>query len=90
MQLNYAARILILLLKPSLGGMRSYMEQQRLLEKAVETICGIAMTLTDDASSVVSSQCLFIGMFIVLSSSDSLLFVQVLIHWSSWAMYTRF
>ena len=60
-QLNCAARILLLLHKPSLGGRRGFMEQQQLLSKAVNTICGIAMTLSDDASSLMSSQCLFIG-----------------------------
>ena len=60
-QLNCAARILLLLHKPSLGGRRGFMEQQQLLLKSVHTICGIAAALTDDASSVMSSQCLFIG-----------------------------
>lgn len=61
MQLHCAARILILLHKPSLKGMREYMAQQRLLAKAVDTVCGIALTLTDAASSLMSSQCLYIG-----------------------------
>ena len=61
MQLHYSARILLLLHKPSLGGRRGYIEQQQLLGKAVDTICGIAMTLKDDASSLMSSQSLFIG-----------------------------
>lgn len=62
MQVYCAGRILILLHKPSLKGMREYMANQKLLAKAVDTVCGIAMTLTDDASSLVSSQCLYIGM----------------------------
>lgn len=61
MQLHCAARILILLHKPSLKGMREYMAQQKLLAKAVDTVCGIALTLTDAASSLMSSQCLYIG-----------------------------
>ncbi|RDW89677.1 hypothetical protein BP6252_01709 [Coleophoma cylindrospora] len=60
-QLHCSARILLLLHRPSFGGMRGYMEQQKLLAKAVDTICGIAMTLTDDAASVMSSQCLYIA-----------------------------
>ncbi|KFY88547.1 hypothetical protein V498_06740 [Pseudogymnoascus sp. VKM F-4517 (FW-2822)] len=61
MQVYCAGRILILLHKPSLKGMREYMANQKLLAKAVDTVCGIAMTLTDDASSLVSSQCLYIA-----------------------------
>ncbi|KAH8602912.1 hypothetical protein B0O99DRAFT_647720 [Bisporella sp. PMI_857] len=60
-QLNCAARILLLLHKPSLGGRREFMEQQHLVSKCINTICGIALTLTDDASSLMSSQCLFIA-----------------------------
>ncbi|OTA90672.1 hypothetical protein M434DRAFT_77549 [Hypoxylon sp. CO27-5] len=62
MQLFRSAQILILLHKPSLGGIRGYAEQQRLMEAAASTICRIAMTLTDAASSLMSSQCLYIGM----------------------------
>ncbi|OBT68990.1 hypothetical protein VE03_01385 [Pseudogymnoascus sp. 23342-1-I1] len=61
MQVHCAGRILILLHKPSLKGMREYMANQKLLAKAVDTICGIALTLTDAASSLVSSQCLYIA-----------------------------
>lgn len=60
-QLNCAARILILLHRPSLGGARGFMEQQQVLVKSVNTICGIAMPMNDDASSLISSQCLFIA-----------------------------
>ncbi|KAL3425562.1 Zn(II)2Cys6 transcription factor [Phlyctema vagabunda] len=70
MQLHCAARILILLHRPSFGGMRGYMEQQKLLTKAVETICGIAITLTDDASSVMSSQCLYIAGLCIQDASQ--------------------
>jgi urea transporter len=41
--------------------MDTFMEQQDQLSKGVEVICGIAMALTDDASSIMSSICLFIG-----------------------------
>ncbi|KAI0098989.1 hypothetical protein F4776DRAFT_658403 [Hypoxylon sp. NC0597] len=61
MQLFRSAQILILLYKPSLGGIRGYAEQQRLMEAAASTICRIAMTLTDAASSIMSSQCLYIA-----------------------------
>ncbi|KFZ23556.1 hypothetical protein V502_01962 [Pseudogymnoascus sp. VKM F-4520 (FW-2644)] len=61
MQVYCAGRILILLHKPSLKGMREYMANQKLLAKAVDTVCGVALTLTDAASSLVSSQCLYIA-----------------------------
>lgn len=61
MQLHYSARILLLLHRPSLGGLDEFIEQQAALAKYVDIICGIATTLTDDASGIMSSQCLFIG-----------------------------
>lgn len=61
LQLNCCARILVLLHRPSLGGLNRYMEQQIVLARCVGYICGIAMTLSDDASCIMSSQCLFIA-----------------------------
>jgi hypothetical protein len=61
MQLHYSARILLLLHRPSLGGLDGFIEQQAALAKYADIICGIATTLTDDASRIMSSQCLFIG-----------------------------
>lgn len=60
-QVHYAARILLLLHRPSLGGLSDYIEQQATLARFVNIICGIAATLTDDASGVMCSQCLFIA-----------------------------
>jgi hypothetical protein len=65
LQLHYSARLLLLLNQPSRGGFGGYLEQGRLITKYVANICGIAMTLTDNASSVMCSQCLFIGMFCI-------------------------
>lgn len=61
MQLYYAARILLLSHEPSLGGLSKYLERQTVIQRCVEGICGIATTLKDDASSLMSSQALFIG-----------------------------
>lgn len=61
MQFHYSARILILLHKPSLGGLPGHIVRQKRLKEAVDTICGIALALSDAASSLVSSQCRFIG-----------------------------
>ncbi|KUJ17130.1 uncharacterized protein LY89DRAFT_685078 [Mollisia scopiformis] len=60
-QLHYSARLLLLLNKPSRGGFGGYLEQSRMISKYVNNICGIALTLTDHASSVMSSQCLYIA-----------------------------
>lgn len=60
-QLHYSARVLLLLNRPSRGGFGGYLEQSRLISKYVNMICGIAMTLSDHASSIMCSQCLFIG-----------------------------
>lgn len=61
MQIHHAARILLLLHRPSRGGLSDFLEQQNTLTIHVDKICGIARTLEDDASGVMSSQCLFIG-----------------------------
>lgn len=61
MQLFHAAKILVLLQKPSFGGLQGYVEQRRLTEMAASMVCRLAMTMTDPASSLMSSQCLYIG-----------------------------
>lgn len=61
MQLYYAARILLLSHEPNQGGLGKYLERQTVIQRCVECICGIATTLKDDASSLMSSQALFIG-----------------------------
>ncbi|KAK9427544.1 fungal-specific transcription factor domain-containing protein [Lipomyces doorenjongii] len=60
-QLNCASRVLLALHRPCIGGMNSYLNQQANIKHCVETICGIAMRLTDDASSLMSAQCLYIA-----------------------------
>lgn len=40
-----------------------YLERLRTVQAWIRIVCGIAMTLTDEASSMMCSQCLFIGMF---------------------------
>jgi hypothetical protein len=63
MQFYSAARILLLAHEPTTGGMDQYMKRHGTIQRCVQNICGIAMTLKDDASSFMSSQALFIGMF---------------------------
>lgn len=62
MQLYYCSHILLLLHQPMLGGPEVYAQQRRSLRECINAVCGIAMTLNDFASSVMTSQCLFIGM----------------------------
>ncbi|SPO06992.1 related to quinate transport protein [Cephalotrichum gorgonifer] len=64
MQIHYVSRILLCAHEPCLGGLESFMKRQKTIQDSIEMVCGIGMTLTEDASSMLSSQCLFIaGMF---------------------------
>ncbi|GLA30966.1 hypothetical protein AnigIFM63326_009401 [Aspergillus niger] len=58
-----ASCILLLVHEPSIGGLDQYLERQSAIKHYVEDICGIAMTLRDNASSLMSSQAVFIGIF---------------------------
>ncbi|KAJ5815078.1 hypothetical protein N7474_006855 [Penicillium riverlandense] len=55
------SHILLLAHEPSLGGLEQYLERQNVIKRCVEEICGIAMTLKDSPSSLMSSQALFIA-----------------------------
>lgn len=61
LQLHHAATILLLSHRPDSGGRRDFTGQQATIKACAAAICGLASSLTDDASSIVSSQCLFIG-----------------------------
>lgn len=61
MQLYYCSLILIYLDRPVGGGLEQYLKQQRQLRHCSRMICSIAVTQTDTASSIMSSQCVFIG-----------------------------
>ncbi|GKZ73622.1 hypothetical protein AnigIFM50267_010555 [Aspergillus niger] len=56
-----ASCILLLVHEPSIGGLDQYLERQSAIKHYVEDICGIAMTLKDNASSLMSSQAVFIA-----------------------------
>lgn len=62
MQLYYCSLILVAMERPLLGGMSEYLEHRKVLSKYIKRVCGIAKTQDDYESSVLSSQCLFIGM----------------------------
>lgn len=61
LQLYYCALILISLHRPRAGGIDAYLEQKGKLKQGIMMVCGIASTLTDFASGVMSSQCVFIA-----------------------------
>lgn len=61
MQIHHVSQILICANEPCLGGLESFMKRQKTIQDSIEMVCGIGMTLTEDASSMLSSQCLFIG-----------------------------
>jgi hypothetical protein len=58
-QMYQFARILLLVAQPAAGGFSEFVRRERLLSEAVDVICGIAMTITDEPSSISSTQCLF-------------------------------
>ncbi|KAJ5369893.1 uncharacterized protein N7496_005985 [Penicillium cataractarum] len=64
MQFFNVSNLLLLAHEPSLGGLDEFIERQSVIKRCIDDIGGIAMTLTDNASSLMSSQALFIaGMF---------------------------
>jgi hypothetical protein len=60
-QLHHCSRILLTAHEPHLDGIQGLLKRQKDIQKDIEMVCGIGMTLTEDASSMLSSQCLFIG-----------------------------
>jgi hypothetical protein len=55
--------VLLLLNRPYFKSYEPPIQQQREMAKYADTICGLAMTMNDYASSIMSSQCLFIGLW---------------------------
>ncbi|KAM5386295.1 hypothetical protein ACJA88_002445 [Fusarium oxysporum] len=63
-QLHHCSKILITAHEPHLDGIQGLLKRQKEIQESIKMVCGIGMTLTEDASSMLSSQCLFIaGMF---------------------------
>lgn len=63
LQVHSLARVLVILHRPSSGGLEDYRAAQKLLTLSVNTICGIARAVddTDTAANLVSLHCLFGG-----------------------------
>ncbi|KAJ5111604.1 Zn(II)2Cys6 transcription factor [Penicillium argentinense] len=61
LQVQSLARILVILHRPSTGGMEDYRAAQKLLTLSVNTICGLTRTIDekDHAASLVAIHCLF-------------------------------
>jgi hypothetical protein len=61
MQIHHVSKILVTAHEPTYGGMEDFISRQKTVQESINVVCGIGMTVIDDASSMMSSQCLFIG-----------------------------
>lgn len=59
LQVYHFAKILVTLHCPAVAGFQGYLQTQRVLSDAVDSICGIAKELKDEGSQILSAQCLF-------------------------------
>jgi hypothetical protein len=61
MQAFHASKLLLAASEPGSGGMESFLDRQRLMQKSIALICGIGAAMTDKNTSILSSQYIFIG-----------------------------
>ncbi|KAB5542529.1 hypothetical protein GE09DRAFT_1037150 [Coniochaeta sp. 2T2.1] len=61
MQMHHVSKILVHAHEPSHGGMEHFIARQETILDSLDVVCGIGTTITDDASSMLSSQCIFIA-----------------------------
>ncbi|KAK2757235.1 hypothetical protein FQN54_004749 [Arachnomyces sp. PD_36] len=63
LQMHSLAKILVVLQRPSVGGLYDYRNNLKIINESVAMICGITRTIgdNDSASSLIASQCLFGG-----------------------------
>ncbi|KAK3076011.1 hypothetical protein LTR53_000188 [Teratosphaeriaceae sp. CCFEE 6253] len=59
LQMHSMARILLLIHQPTAGGYLEYLGRDKAITECIDTIGGIALRLDDDASRLMSTQCLF-------------------------------
>ncbi|POR35126.1 hypothetical protein TPAR_04660, partial [Tolypocladium paradoxum] len=71
MQIYYCSMILLHLHRPCSGGYEEYLDKQRRLKRWASMVCGVAKSSNDQASSTLSSQCIFIGDYSVILSGLS-------------------
>ncbi|KAK3683164.1 hypothetical protein LTR37_020503 [Vermiconidia calcicola] len=63
-QMHCMARILLLIHQPAPEGHRAYLSRDKHITQCIDTIGGIALELTDEASRLMSTQCLFaVGLY---------------------------
>ena len=60
-QLYHFSQILLQTTRPSVGGFKEIVVRERLLNTAVDTISGIALTMGASAAAIMSSGCVFVA-----------------------------
>ncbi|OQD89828.1 hypothetical protein PENANT_c002G07598 [Penicillium antarcticum] len=80
LQVHSLSRILVILHRPSSGGLEDYRAAQKLLTLSVNTICGIARTVDseDSAASLISLQCVFGAGICVYTPNERLALLDLL------------
>ncbi|KAL5584342.1 hypothetical protein FOVSG1_013731 [Fusarium oxysporum f. sp. vasinfectum] len=78
MQVYYCSRILLDLHRPCSGGYEEYLGKQRILKRWAGIVCGIAKSLSDHASSVLSSQCVFVAGMVVEDPDQRVAILDIL------------
>lgn len=66
MQAFCASKLLLCTSEPCTGGTDIFMRKQKVIQECIDTICGIGLSMVEDATSLLSSQYVFIGMIICL------------------------
>lgn len=80
-QMYCMARILLLVNQPAAGGYIECQSRERTIAECVDTIGGIAMKLTDDASRLMSTQCCFAaGLYCTVPAKQQSLAELIRIH----------
>jgi hypothetical protein len=57
----HASKVLLWAAEPCAGGVEAFMSRQRMMESSIRTVCGIGLSMKDEATSLLSSQFVFIG-----------------------------
>jgi hypothetical protein len=61
MQAFRASQLLLWASEPRLGGIDDFLKRQKMIHDNVNVICGIGLSMADDAARLLSSQYVFIG-----------------------------
>lgn len=80
-QMYCCARILLLVNQPAAGGYIECQSRERIIAECVDTIGGIAMKLADDASRLMSTQCLYTaGMYCTVAEKQDCIAELIRMH----------